>query len=705
MIRLARTTMARTRSFKGASVIDWPERGLVLVAGKNQVTGGSSGSGKSTVMMATMHPLGCCPVPGSHLTNWATSDEPAECSVTLVDGQRREEVVRGADYVVKGVTTGATATKKWLADAFGLTPEQLGILSYRRQGAQSYFLGLSDADKKEFLADLVPDVRRMEAVEAEAEARIPQLAASEECADTEAAVATAQVVAKRAEIPRAVARADQVRQALAENGEKVKFTIARRDDAARELESAEARIQPLAAVEAKARATASKISGLTTAAHPSVVAAEKRLTEVASLASAVKEELDRDRRRLSLLSETNARRRASYDGQLRDMRRKLGEMRVMLEAGEPTAEKALNDAERDLSAANKKTCPTCKQPWHAPDLLALEGAVASARGRLDELDELSRAADELDREITEFDPFVDDPEIEALRKKVSDMEMSVTDISASAVAAAKEARARAEAELVRRRESAQASARKAYGDLRAAEIARDSVKSALAQAAWEAESLSSNIAQLETSLNAALEQVSEVEKEVLDLERRAEDAQQAAVEATAALAMEKDLRDLVGRNGFLGVVFDEVLAEIAAAANSIIGRIPNTFHVVMGFRSETVDARGQAKRRIVTTASVDGHSHLPMESALSGGMATSVHLAVDLAIGEVLVRRGARVPGWLFLDEPFTGLGAVEKEAFIEVLREIAQHRLVVVVDHGTEESFDQVIRVVHADGESTIER
>jgi DNA repair exonuclease SbcCD ATPase subunit len=57
------------------------------------------------------------------------------------------------------------------------------------------------------------------------------------------------------------------------------------------------------------------------------------------------------------------------------------------------------------------------------------------------------------------------------------------------------------------------------------------------------------------------------------------------------------------------------------------------------------------------------------------------------------------------LDESFNGQGNVTKEANMEVLREYAQEKLVVVIDHNSEfkEMFTQFIDVVYKDGRSEI--
>ena len=86
-------------------------------------------------------------------------------------------------------------------------------------------------------------------------------------------------------------------------------------------------------------------------------------------------------------------------------------------------------------------------------------------------------------------------------------------------------------------------------------------------------------------------------------------------------------------------------------------------------------------------------------------MQTSVELAVDLAMGDVISRRRGTYPGWLILDESFDGLGGASKESCIEMLSAFAQDRLILVVDHDAsfQGLFHQVIEIESVDGKSRI--
>jgi ABC-type molybdenum transport system ATPase subunit/photorepair protein PhrA len=74
-------------------------------------------------------------------------------------------------------------------------------------------------------------------------------------------------------------------------------------------------------------------------------------------------------------------------------------------------------------------------------------------------------------------------------------------------------------------------------------------------------------------------------------------------------------------------------------------------------------------------------------------------------VRKVVSARSGVNPGWLILDECFEGLGVVEKEACLELLKQAALDTLILVVDHGSEtkELFDQRILVEYSDGQSKV--
>jgi hypothetical protein len=167
----------------------------------------------------------------------------------------------------------------------------------------------------------------------------------------------------------------------------------------------------------------------------------------------------------------------------------------------------------------------------------------------------------------------------------------------------------------------------------------------------------------------------------------------------------KDFQALVGREGFLGAIFDEILAEITEETNRILARVPNTDTVTLRFDSEATTKGGKVNRTIVPILSVAGNTG-KLESRCSGGMMSSIELAVDLAVAEVISRRTNSSPGWMCLDESFDGLDAASKEACFQLLHVQAQKKLILIVDHSESfsELFAETITITSKGGRSVVE-
>jgi DNA repair exonuclease SbcCD ATPase subunit len=224
--------------------------------------------------------------------------------------------------------------------------------------------------------------------------------------------------------------------------------------------------------------------------------------------------------------------------------------------------------------------------------------------------------------------------------------------------------------------------------------------SRIEQEAAEVVGLSRRLQPLRIALAGAVER----RKQAVRLRAQLMDAEAGLATLEAEVAAEKDFQHLIGREGFLGGIFDEVLAEIGDETSQTLAAVANTRHCTFRFKSETTTQKGTTKRAIVPTITVNGHE-APMGSALSGGMLSTLELAVDLAVGAVISRRSGVSPGWLILDESFDGLDPISKESCLEILQKYARDRLVIVVDHMSETKglFTDRIVVEYRGGDSRV--
>jgi DNA repair exonuclease SbcCD ATPase subunit len=157
---------------------------------------------------------------------------------------------------------------------------------------------------------------------------------------------------------------------------------------------------------------------------------------------------------------------------------------------------------------------------------------------------------------------------------------------------------------------------------------------------------------------------------------------------------------LLGRQGFLGSIFDEILRDIQTQANAIIQYIPNVEDVRIVIDSTSVTAKGKVNKSIVTQAIKDGKK-VKIKS-LSGGQQASLELATDLAVSGVIRNRSGVGFDWIILDEAMDGLDVNTKMQTLDIIKQICEGQ-VIIIDHSTEikESFNKVINLQY-DGKQT---
>lgn len=155
--------------------------------------------------------------------------------------------------------------------------------------------------------------------------------------------------------------------------------------------------------------------------------------------------------------------------------------------------------------------------------------------------------------------------------------------------------------------------------------------------------------------------------------------------------------NLIGRNGFLGSIFDETLIDIENRTNYMIARIPNVDNFMIKFPSTKVVSTGKNKgtvKKDINTEIYKSGKKIPIK-ALSGGQECAFELCSDLATAGTIRDRSGSKLGWVALDEAMDGLDVESKTFALEAIREMVNGQLL-IIDHSTEvkEGFEKVIEV-----------
>lgn len=150
----------------------------------------------------------------------------------------------------------------------------------------------------------------------------------------------------------------------------------------------------------------------------------------------------------------------------------------------------------------------------------------------------------------------------------------------------------------------------------------------------------------------------------------------------ADIEMAEELKKAV--KTFISCAFDDALDVISDAATKIIRCIPTMANATIQFEGQKETQDGKIKEEVNAVISMDGDIGISIKS-LSGGERSSVDLAVDLAVIDFIESESAKGIDVFILDEPFTGLDTVSIEMALEVLKNSNSTKKLIVVDHNPE--------------------
>lgn len=690
-IRLSRLYGSNFRSLEAPFSLELPESGSVLLRGLNKDTGDSSASGKSSLVLALSYLFGGCPFPGTELATWG-SEEPMVVGASLVGPDGNHRVERGkAGLSVWGPNDEKPIKGKSAESAldrlFGMDSWLRAAATYRGQGQTSLFLGLTDQEKKDFLTRAL-GLDRYERIAAEAavqaKARKEELLAAE--ARWTAALNALQTANDRlAELPALDHQVEIAARLNEAEALKTALEVARTDlavlvdqDRAIQRESQTALVRALDGISNEQKQIAVAQPDIS-AQEAEIIKQEDRLTRVLVV--------DRARE----VADTKAR---------QDLKSKIAVAQEKTRHRQALNTEMVGCGEK-IAALEQQICPTCERPWVAAalsvELAKLKEKHIELRKRWLEAGEAAEDITAAQKELRELPLVEPSPWVSKIQTILAGLRTEIN----TARSKTQSARDQALSALDKRRAEAKSTSAQTEEVIRAAGLA---AMVALNTQIRETETAYKAVMAAAATAHRADDLVKERRRVVDEAEMAVEINEAEAAELRKSVAAELDLHVMVGREGFLGVIFDDVLAEIAAATNAILARVANVRHVSFAFSSERETDSGTIQRRITPAVTVEGRQ-VPLTSGISGGQQSGVRLAVDLGVGEVVAKRRGTYPGWLVLDESFDGLGAASKESCIDLLNGYAQDRLVLVIDHDVrfQSQFSRVIDVVSENGRSRI--
>lgn len=686
------TIGAGFRSFAETTTINFPRTGLVLIDGKNHDTGGSSASGKSTIVLAITDGFDYCPIPKSHLQSLFQEDSFINKYVLETDNGD-VEWTRGAKHFLTcgGKTvSGSKAVSNKLKEILQIDSELLAPLTYREQRQHGLFLNMADATIKEFLTKLL-GLEKFENDIEDSKKRVKDL----ELSLDKAVVSVDEKIVSRLNLKNMFATfvvEEDFKPQIEKSVNRIKDLSVEIEKCKAELDSVTNYSNTIAEYKTKIEDLLSQLHKLETLTPPSSDSPElDRLNKL----------LTECERRLLLEKKKEAERLSDHNSLLAEINNRLYQNRDIV-LSESDIKNQIEELHNQIRMVESNRCFTCKQPWitQGQELNRLQDEVASKQNFLDTLPIIRQFIKEDEQRLQEL-TFTPSPQIEALDKVATTLRIQIVEERArlrSALETFEASKSAQKTELTSRILLEENRINNSYFQTvsklqdRIEDLERDK-KAELKT--WE--ELKSRQATLAKQRASYLESLEKYDREIKAAEDNRDSIQ-------TQLNTEKDWLDLIGREGFLSVIFDEILYDISEKTNQILATVPNVMRCSFSFRSETETAKGVVRKKIVPVVKLDGKTG-PYKYILSGGQQAVLELAVDLAISRVIMNRTGSLPGWLLLDESFDGLGPVEKEACLEILKEYSKERLILVIDHSSEfkEAFQNSILVEFQNGVSQI--
>lgn len=336
----------------------------------------------------------------------------------------------------------------------------------------------------------------------------------------------------------------------------------------------------------------------------------------------------------------------------------------------------------EIKSIRSQTCPTCSQTWAGESSVAVEQQKLAELVKIKEVLKDSATAElakvNLDKELSELKDLLNpvyDPALPELNEELHDVTGQILAERQRAGELYEQQNAEtkhlldefvyAQGELTMKHKKEIDQARGQMDlDRRILDMAVQKLKS------YEEARLryDKTVSELRSRESALIEKTTKCRTELASLE----------------IDQKKATESLKAAKTYVSFSFDQALDEISDKATKIIRCIPNMSNATIQFEGTKENKDGKVKEEVNAVISVDGEPSVPIKS-LSGGEESAMDLAVDLAVIDYIETRSGMGMNLFILDEPFNGLGTVEIEMALEVLKNSNTKKKLIIVDHNPE--------------------
>jgi len=684
-LKLKRLTWKAAGRFEKRQEIDFDDLGsLNQIDGINHNTGGSSGSGKTTVLKTISYLLGIDnKVHATKLQSRLTKDK------LVVEGDfewnGREIKVRRSradgleiyypDKKDKNILGATKVAEEKLREMLGVPPDVFRQLMHKKQKERGYFLRMTPGDKYSLLSRI--------------------LGMEGWISKTEKAKSDIDALGKKISSLTSELGVDEgVRAALKE-----------------ELDQLEPPGQcPVSGVEVE------RLQHEYESSKSELDAAKRKNAESVSMIPRPKpEEKHVDRSRLDAINSEMQeisgeiyrlkQERSEKLDRVDKARQKLVEELASLEAEKGAIESESLELKRiygEIEKMKSKTCPTCMREWDDENSRSRLGSYTVKFKTLKETLE------------SRMERVKKKPEAEEKLRRVSEIRESLSELSPKEEM--KNNRWQTLSTDKAREEQRIESEKTDTAYLRKLNEYNDRVRTIERKNSEEERSLSEKVESARESYEIArngLRAYENLERVYADrkckLEKKVSDAESKAAKTSEEIKkIESD--KLVAEEAVRAIKsftiqrFKDSLNRVADLANDMLSKVPNTAGSTVYFDAFKLKKDGSISEEVTAYVSLDGEQGVPLDT-LCGGEETAFELAIDLGFTEMIEEMAAIGFNLYFMDEPFDGMDDVCVEGLVEMLRGCRTSKKLVILSHAPaiKELADRTIMIERKDDTSTV--
>lgn len=663
MIRPKRLTFSGIGRYVDKQVIDFDRMGnLNQVDGLRVETGGSSGTGKSTTFNAMDYLFGVSDVPTTILQSRLTKngiDVMLEAEIDGVESVISRSKSKGLSVNIGGhIEEGSNKKAEEALDAaIGMARELFRMTYHKRQDERGFFLNFTPKQTYEFLTECL-NLDEYKEKGLKADARVTELADQKKLLEQQREVALSALKATQDGI---------IGLGLAPTKD---F-----DDA--DIHTLNNSYQTYQ----KNLKTVEEI-------HKMDLEGLERDRPNVSMVPFDRSNIENYERAINILKNKKDAVIAKENDRITNLKRIISDLTVektrfeiQIKDGERSRQEALTVAQ-EIKSIRACRCPMCEQDWTS------EGARAKEQVLLEKVKELKArieigqmatiGADDRQRSIDELNgrlKFAQPPELTEIEEKIKDFNDKLNaDRTLEKVHQDGESKKYA-AIMNSFSERYKAVLEKQRIEVNALKQQVESAAQTLNAVLNKAQIYKSAIERHETSFRVFKENEAKWQKQV-------DDTAKALIETEAELELAEEAKKVI--KSYLSVSFDDALVSIGDEATRIIRNIPNMSNATIQLEGIKEQANGKIKEEVTAIIHNDGEENVPIKS-LSGGEKSAVDLSVDLAVISLIQERSGKGMDLFILDEPFAGLGTVEIEPSIEMLKNCNVNKKIIIVEHNPE--------------------